>query len=78
MAKKISAGGISVGVIIGTFIAALVGVVLLDPFGDQVILTTNVSISNVTGAANTIVTLMPLFFALIVAFVLIVKFKGRK
>ena len=69
---------ITVGAMIGVFVAALVGVVLLNPFGTEVVKVTNVSISNVTGAANTIVTLMPLFFALIVAFVLIVKFKGRK
>jgi len=75
MGKKTKA--VSVGSLVSVFVAALVGIVLLNPFASEVVTVTNTSISNVTGAANTITGLLPLFFAILIIFVFIVKFTRK-
>ena len=57
----------ALGRLIGGFITILVGVVLIDPIGDQVSLATSNQSNgstNVTGASYTITGLITLFFAL--------------
>lgn len=59
-------GKMSAATIIMIFVALLIGVTLLPTFADQVTANTNTSISNVTGAANTVTGLLTLFFALVI------------
>jgi len=54
----------ALGRLLEGFITILVGVNLIDPVADQIATATNTTISNVTGAANTILDLVTLFFAL--------------
>lgn len=67
-------GQVSVGRVIIIFITMLVGVVLLEPFADEV---AGVG-GNVTGAALSITNLLPLFFALIILLVAVAAIAFRR
>jgi len=57
--------------VIMVFIVLLIGVVLAGPIADQVYVATTGS--NITGAARTIVNLLPLFFAIILLLIAVKK-----
>lgn len=67
-------GQASVGRVILIFITMLVGVVLLEPFANEV---AGVG-GNVTGAALSITNLLPLFFALIILLVAVAAITMRR
>jgi len=68
--------------LIGLFVAVLIGVTLLDPFADELQATLyqsgNTSLpTNITGATLTIMSLLPLFFALAILIVMVKWGIGR-
>jgi len=62
----------TVGTVVIIFVALLVGATLIEPFADEIEAATNSGNStdpaatNVTGASETIVNLLPLFFVLVI------------